>query len=56
MFEIFNTDNLTSLQYNRDTGGFDRRWIQYADNTFEPVRKDQSVSRKQRFPDPAKDW
>ena len=56
MFGLMDTDNSTKLNYDRTTGGFNRSWIRYADNTFEPVRKQGVIRRKKRSPDPAKDW
>lgn len=44
------------LRYNRNTGDFERTWVRYVDNTFEPVRRWESISKKSRSQDPSKDW
>ena len=56
MLGILDTDNYTSLHYNPRTGVNSREWIRYADNTFEPVRRNGNVNRKSRNRPGAPDW
>ncbi|WP_319469649.1 hypothetical protein [uncultured Pseudodesulfovibrio sp.] len=56
MNNMFNTDKYTKLEYNRNTGKMDREWIRYADNTYEPVRRDGNIHRKYHSPNRMTDW
>jgi len=56
MKNMFNTDKYTKLEYNRNTGKMDREWIRYADNTYEPVRRDGNIHRKYHSPNRMTDW
>lgn len=39
-------DRYCTFTYNPESNGFDRAWIRYADNTYEPVRRVGDVERK----------
>lgn len=46
MADKANNDKYMKLEYNPLTGDRDRQWIHYADDTFEPVRKDGDLKQK----------
>ncbi|MCJ2165969.1 MULTISPECIES: hypothetical protein [unclassified Pseudodesulfovibrio] len=46
MNSILNSDKYTRTRKNTYTGETERQWLQYADETFEPVRKDGDLNRK----------
>lgn len=46
LFNDHMKDRYCSFQYNPASGEYERRWIQYADGTFEPVRRVGGISKK----------
>jgi len=51
-----NTDKHTKLRYSPITGKTNRQWLHYADDTFEPVRKDGNIKRKYHTNTRMMDW
>lgn len=56
MKSLLNTDKYTKKVYNSMNGRNERQWIMYGDNTFEPVRRDQSMKNKYISPQGKFDW
>lgn len=56
MFDRLTENKYVDVSYSATTGGFDRNWIRYGDNTWEPVRQNGDTSKKWSNPQVFGQW
>lgn len=56
MNSLLNSDKFTNTFTNRNTGVQQRKWIEYADGMFEPVRRDGNLNKKYHGDRRKLDW